>query len=157
MRLRQALFAATILGLPVVMPGRLLAQPISGLYVGFGAGGNYLQQERVQASPGLGLAPKRLSTQIGGVGVGSVGYAFGNGLRIELEGDVRHNRVRQLTGFVNGSGPTASGGDQFAYGGMVNALFDMDIGYNWIYPYFGMGAGRHGDADGWAACLRHPE
>ncbi len=141
MRLRQALFAATILGLPVVMPGRLLAQPISGLYVGFGAGGNYLQQERVQASPGLGLAPKRLSTQIGGVGVGSVGYAFGNGLRIELEGDVRHNRVRQLTGFVNGSGPTASGGDQFAYGGMVNALFDMDIGYNWIYPYFGMGAG----------------
>ncbi|MEJ1978163.1 MAG: hypothetical protein WDN49_20645 [Acetobacteraceae bacterium] len=24
---------------------------------------------------------------------------------------------------------------------MVNALFDMDIGYNWIYPYFGLGAG----------------
>ena len=24
---------------------------------------------------------------------------------------------------------------------MVNALFDMDIGYNWVYPYFGLGAG----------------
>ena len=141
MRLRHVLLAATIVGLPVAMPDHVLAQPISGLYVGFGAGGNYLQQERVQASPGLDLAPKRLSTQIGGVGVGSVGYAFGNGLRIELEGDIRHNRVRNLTGFVNGSGPTAAGGDQFAYGGMVNALFDMDIGYNWIYPYFGLGAG----------------
>jgi OmpA-OmpF porin, OOP family len=141
MRLRHALLVATVLASPVAVPGRGLAQPISGLYVGFGAGGNFLQQERVGASPGLALAPKRLATQFGGAGVGSVGYGFGNGLRIELEGDIRHNRVRQLSGFINGSGPTAAGGDQYAYGGMVNALFDMDIGYNWIYPYFGLGAG----------------
>ena len=133
--LRTALLAATILAMPALG----YAQPISGLYIGAGAGGNYLQQERVQASPGLGLAPKRLSTDIGGVGVGSVGWGFGNGLRVELEGDVRHNRVRQINGFT--AGPTASGGDQFAYGGMVNALFDMDIGLNWLYPYFGLGAG----------------
>ena len=133
--LRTALLAATILAVPALG----LAQPIQGLYIGAGAGGNYLQQERVQASPGLGLNPTRLSTDVGGVGVGSVGYGFGNGLRVEIEGDVRHNRIRQISGFT--AGPTASGGDQFAFGGMVNALFDMDIGLNWLYPYFGLGAG----------------
>ena len=135
-RLRTPLLAATILG----VPGAVLAQPIQGLYIGAGAGGNYLQQERVLASPGLNLGPKRLATDIGGVGVGSVGYGFGNGFRVEIEGDVRHNRIRQLNGFVNGSGPTASGGDQFSYGAMANVLFDMDIGQNWLYPYFGLGA-----------------
>ena len=133
--LRTALLAATILAVPAIG----MAQPIQGLYIGAGAGGNYLQQERAQASPGLGLGPKRLSTDIGGVGVGSIGWGFGNGLRVEVEGDVRHNRIRQISGFS--ANPVASGGDQFAFGGMVNALFDMDIGLNWLYPYFGLGAG----------------
>ncbi len=136
-RLRVSLLAATILGLP----GVALAQPIQGLYIGAGAGGNYLQQERVLASPGLGITGKNLATDIGGVGVGSVGYGFGNGIRIEVEGNARHNRVREISGWVNGAGPTASGGDQFEFGGMVNALFDMDIGLNWLYPYFGLGGG----------------
>ena len=133
-RLRISLLAATILG----APGAVLAQPIQGLYIGAGAGGNYLQEERVLASPGLGDPSRRLSTQIGGVGVGSVGYGFGNGLRVELEGNFRHNRVRQISGT---SLPTAAGGDQYSAGGMVNALFDMDVGLNWLYPYFGLGAG----------------
>ncbi len=135
--LRTPLLAATILAAPSLA----LAQPIEGLYIGAGAGGNYLQQERVLASPGLGLRAKDLATDIGGVGVGSVGWGFGNGLRLEVEGDVRHNRVRQINGFTAAVGPTASGGDQFSYGGMVNALFDLDIGLNWLYPYFGLGAG----------------
>ena len=133
--LRTALLAATLLAAPAM----LMAQPIQGLYIGAGAGGNYLQEERVLASPGLGLAPKHLDTNIGGVGVGSIGYGFGNGLRVEVEGDFRHNRVRQINGYT--SGPKASGGDQYSYGGMVNALFDMDIGLNWLYPYFGLGGG----------------
>jgi outer membrane protein OmpA-like peptidoglycan-associated protein len=73
--------------------------------------------------------------------VGSVGWGFGNGLRLEVEGNIRHNRVREISGFTNGANPTASGGDQYELGGMVNALFDMDIGFNWLYPYFGLGAG----------------
>ena len=141
MTLRRFLLAASLFAAPVLAAGVSHAQPVNGLYIGLGAGGNDLQQERVLASPGLALAPKRLSTQIGGAGVGSVGWGFGNGLRIEVEGDIRHNRISKLTGFLNGSGPTAAGGDQFSYGGMVNALFDMDIGYNWLYPYFGLGGG----------------
>ena len=135
--LRGSLLAATILAAPSVA----FAQPIQGLYIGAGAGGNYLQQERVLASPGLGLRAKDLATNIGGAGVGSIGWGFGNGLRLEVEGNVRHNRVRQINGFTGAVGPTASGGDQYAFGGMVNALFDMDIGFNWLYPYFGLGAG----------------
>ncbi len=135
--LRSVLLTATILAAPSVV----LAQPIQGLYIGAGAGGNYLQQERVLASPGLGLRAKDLATDIGGAGVGSIGWGFGNGLRLEVEGDVRHDRVRQINGFTAAVGPTASGGDQYAFGGMVNALFDLDIGFNWLYPYFGLGAG----------------
>jgi hypothetical protein len=141
MSFRQFLLAASMLAAPLLVAGQTQAQPVNGLYVGLGAGGNYLQQERVLASPGLNLTSKRLSTQVGGAGVGSVGWGFGNGLRVEVEGDIRHNRISKITGFVNGSGPTAAGGDQYSYGGMVNALFDMDIGYNWIYPYFGLGGG----------------
>ena len=136
-RFRSALIGATILAAPF----GALAQPIQGLYIGAGAGGNYLQVERELASPGLGLGrEKRISTDIGGAGVGSVGWGFGNGLRLELEGDIRHNRIRQISGYHVG-GPVASGGDQFAFGGMANALFDMDIGLNWLYPYIGAGAG----------------
>ncbi len=139
MTLRAALLAATFLAAPFIAGHGARAQPIDGLYVGAGAGGNFLQQERVLASPGLGLAPKRLRTQLGGAGVASVGYGFGNGLRVELEGDIRHNRVAKLDGFT--TTPGFASGDQYSYGGMVNALFDMDIGYNWLYPYFGLGAG----------------
>ena len=134
-RLHTSLLMATILA----APGVAFAQPIEGLYIGAGAGGNDLQQERVLASPGLGLSAKHLDTNIGGAGVGSVGWGFGNGLRLEVEGNFRHNRVQQVTGYT--ASPAQSGGDQYSYGGMVNALFDMDIGYNWIYPYFGLGAG----------------
>ena len=142
MRLRHTLLAATLLATPFALAGQGRAQPISGVYIGAGAGGNVLQQERVLASPGLALSAKRLSTQVGGVGVGSIGYGFGNGLRLEVEGDVRHNRVHKIDGFTStGTNPTASGGDQFSYSGMVNALFDLDIGQNWLYPYFGVGAG----------------
>jgi OOP family OmpA-OmpF porin len=138
MNFRAALLAATVLAVPF-LAGGVKAQPVDGLYVGAGAGGNYLQQERVLASPGLGTGAGRLRTQIGGVGVASVGYGFGNGLRLEVEGNIRHNRVEKLDGFPRN--PGFASGDQYSYGGMANALFDMDIGYNWIYPYIGLGAG----------------
>jgi outer membrane protein OmpA-like peptidoglycan-associated protein len=67
-----------------------------------------------------------------------VGYGFGNGFRVELEGDWRYNGLRQYLGTPF---PTRSGGEQQNYGGMVNAMFDMDVGADWIYPYFGAGVG----------------
>ncbi len=133
--LRVSFLMATILAAPAAV----FAQPVQGLYIGAGAGGNLLTQERVVASPGLGLGSRHLDTNFGEAGVGSVGWGFGNGLRLEAEGDFRHNSVQQITGYT--ASPARSGGQQYSYGGMVNALFDMDIGYNWLYPYFGLGAG----------------
>ena len=150
-RFRTSLIGATILAAPF----GVMAQPIQGVYVGAGAGANFLQQELGLAQPGLntvtrlpsGLAvttpgpnagATRLSSDVGEVGLGSIGYGFGNGLRLELEGDIRHNGIREWSGFTQ---PTTASGEQYTVGGMANALFDLDIGLNWLYPYIGAGAG----------------
>jgi opacity protein-like surface antigen len=74
----------------------------------------------------------------GFVGLGSLGYAFGNGFRVELEGSYRQNDLNGLTGTT--SAASASGTIR-NYGVMGNLLFDMDIGLPWLYPYLGGGVG----------------
>ncbi len=113
------------------------AQAVTGPYVSLGAGGNLLQDERTRLNDFF--PDGKLRFDAGGLaGVGAMGYGFGNGFRIEVEGNYRYNGLRQ---FIGTSFPTRSGGEQSNYGGMVNAMFDMDVGANWIYPYFGAGAG----------------
>ncbi len=134
MRLRVALLAASLLACPVIAR----AQPFQGLYIGAGAGYNYLQDVETRASPGLGLRPLKLTGSSGFAGLGSLGYGFGNGVRIELEGNYRQTSPGHLAGTAF---PTALNGDIRSYGVMANALFDMDIGLPWLYPYLGVGAG----------------
>ncbi|MBV9656215.1 MAG: OmpA family protein [Acetobacteraceae bacterium] len=147
MRLRSALLAATVLAAPVAVQ----AQPISGLYVGAGAGVNFKQDQNftgLNANVGP-LAPftsngnsLKLTYDTGWVGVASVGYGLGNGLRLEVEGNYRDNNVRTLHGTPF---PTAAGGDTQTYGAMVNVLYDVDVasytGVDWVMPYVGVGAG----------------
>ncbi len=128
--------AAGCAGGLVLSGGSAQAQPVSGVYVGLGGGGNYLQDETVRLSPAFPSGRDRFD--IGYTGVGSVGYGFGNGVRIELEGNYRDNTLQH---FLGTSFPSEAGGTQENYGGMVNALFDLDIGKSWLYPYFGAGAG----------------
>ena len=87
---------------------------------------------------GFGAGHLRLLEDGGYRGLGSVGYALGNGWRFEIEGDFLRNGVDQLgrTPF-----PTDADGHVNRYGVMGNALFDMDIGSRYIFPYLGMGAG----------------
>ena len=76
---------------------------------------------------------------LGGVGVIAVGWGFGNGLRLELEGNFRYNEVNEVTarGFRGNSGGIAR-----TYGVMVNALYDFGTQSNWpVQPYLGVGAG----------------
>ena len=137
MRLRTTLMAATLLCGPVVLAaGPAAAQPVSGLYVGGGGGGNLLQDEEVRLSPEFPGGKDRFD--VGTAAVGSVGYGFGNGVRVELEGNWRYNGLQH---FLQTPYATRAGGEQQNYGAMANALFDMDIGLNWIYPYFGAGVG----------------
>ncbi len=120
----------------ITMGANAWAQPFQGVYLGAGAGYNLPQDVTVKT-----LAPTNPRTQLqtngGFVGLGSIGYGFGNGLRLELEGNYRHTGVSRTNGTV--SAPAS--GSLVTYGAMVNALFDMDVGSPWIYPYVGGGLG----------------
>ena len=58
MKLRNALLAATILAAPVAAK----AEPVSGIYIGAGAGINIMQNETVSAIAYPGLGTARCST-----------------------------------------------------------------------------------------------
>lgn len=132
---RSLLLAATILAL---VPGMGRAQGVSGLYIGGGGGVNFLQDEHIKSYryPGgvIGGNGGQTKFDTGFVGLGSIGYGFGNGLRLELEGDFRTNRLQNA--------PTGSlGGREEKYGAMANVLFDLDVGSPYVFPYIGAGVG----------------
>ena len=137
----KRLLAATILTLPLaVAPFALRAQPISGLYVGAGAGFNYLAKLRTNSAPPGVAADQFLNGGIRGdggwLGSGAIGYGLGNGFRVEVQGDYRaDNQNLRGSTFVGGTASTAS------YGGYLNALFDFDIGSPVFFPYAGAGVG----------------
>ena len=118
MKFRKALLGATLLGAAGVgAPGPALGQAVNGLYIGAGAGANFMHDEsiRVRSFPaGFPAAqrgrigPRSLSYDTGFVGLASVGYGFGNGLRVEVEGSYRQNKIDRF------GGPTGfqAGGDQ---------------------------------------------
>ena len=139
MKLRNVLLTATLVGAPAVA----MAQPVDGLYVGAGAGYNYLQKLKIRSiTPqvaGFPGAGGKLEGDGGFVGSLSVGYGLGNGLRIEAQGDYRqdHQKLRNSGAYQGGDSQTLS------YGGFINALFDFDIGQDFVYPYVGAGAGWH--------------
>ena len=159
MKLRSALLAATVLAAPVAAK----AEAISGLYIGAGAGANFLQDQSLngvsypQATgrffPNLrGLGNNsQIKTDTGFIGVASVGYGLGNGLRLELEGSYRTNKftsISNVTNFNGSQGRLNGGGDEKKYGGMLNVLYDFDpnvLGLGFfpaaISPYVGVGVG----------------
>jgi OOP family OmpA-OmpF porin len=142
MRLKLALITATCLAMPVLAPAIAQAQTITGPYVAGGIGYNLeLNQTLKDGVVGTtALSGKAIvSTDNGWMGEGSVGYGFGNGLRVEVEGDYYSNRFSKTTS-VNIT-PSTSGRSN-KYGGFVNALYDVDFpGMNIIYPYVGLGVG----------------
>jgi len=132
-KFRTALLAATVLA---ALPMAAKAQPVSGLYVGAGAGVNFLQSFTMTESDesnrySYGKASPR---QPGFVGLGSIGWGFGNGLRAELEGNYRNSTVKFG---AEGYG----GGTMQTYGVMVNALYDFNGVAPWVVPYLGAGVG----------------
>ena len=79
------------------------AQPVNGLYVGAGAGVNFITDPYIRKSPGLGngtrpLSGKNQSFDPGFQGEASVGYGLGNGLRFEIEGNYLDNNLHNTTG-----------------------------------------------------------
>jgi OmpA-OmpF porin, OOP family len=147
MKLRNTLLGASLLAAPMLAaPLAAKAQPVTGLYVALGVGANWLMDQKVgTASSNIGEAGHKLTYDTGEVGVGSIGWGLGNGFRVELEGNFRNNGLDQFHGTPF---PTSGSGQFQSYGAMVNALYDFDVGFNWMYPYIGVGAGwAHNKAD----------
>ena len=135
MRLRGAILATALLTTPILAA----AQPISGLYVGAGAGLHAPQNPKVTPSgAGFGTGQLQLNEDFGFNSNLAVGYGLGNGFRFEIEGDFARSDLRHVLGTPF---PTASNGTIRTYGVMANALFDIDVGSRWVFPYLGGGAG----------------
>ena len=138
MSLKKALLAATLVALPVAAQ----AQPVTGLYVGAGIGMNALMETDVDLKNPL-AAPRSGTAEFnyGYLGVISLGWGFGNGVRAEIEGSYRTNDVDSLTGFGLAA-PVRSSGTAVSYGVMGNAIYDFDFGPSIpLMPYIGLGAG----------------
>ena len=155
MKFRNALLAASVVaGGAAFAPSLAWAEAVNGLYIGAGAGANFMHREKVDvltfpgnfpASQRGRIGPRSLTYDAGFIGLASVGYGFGNGLRLEVEGSYRSNKIDKF------GGPTGfqAGGDQRKYAGMVNVLYDFDpslFGLGFLSgvlpaPYVGVGAG----------------
>lgn len=134
MSLKKTLLAATVLSLPLAAQ----AQPVTGIYVGAAGGANWRTQVNQNGF--------RINAENPGwVALGSVGYGFGNGFRVEVEGNYRHNSIRRSTFNAPGAtGFVGSSGSLRTYGGMVNGLYDFNLasfGLPTISPYVGVGVG----------------
>jgi outer membrane protein OmpA-like peptidoglycan-associated protein/outer membrane protein W len=139
MTFRSALLAATIVALPLAAK----AQPVNGLYVGAGAGANFMQDEKIKGINAYGHggvtgSGASIDSHTGPVVVGSVGYGLGNGLRVELEGSYRYNSFGGLSDAPRG---TSFGGKEQKYGAMLNVLYDFYGLTPVVVPYLGIGAG----------------
>ncbi len=147
MRLRHLLAAATCFALPLAAQG----QPITGPYVSLAGGFNILNpvngtlQGRVQ---NLSIPPghfnDRFQFRPGYAGTVGAGYGFGNGFRVELDGDYNRNSVHaddyRFIGLISLNGRFTDHGAAERYGAMVNVLYDIPVGLP-VFPYVGAGAG----------------
>jgi opacity protein-like surface antigen len=93
----RVLHAAAVASL-VMTPLMAAAEPINGMYINFGGGYNSHGDRKSLAgdTPSLGIRlsgePKNLFKE-GGIGIAAIGWGFGDGFRLELEGSYRQNAV----------------------------------------------------------------
>jgi opacity protein-like surface antigen len=133
MRYRTLSLAVALFAAPIAVR----AQPFHGIYIGAGAGYNLPIDIGATTNLVLPSTSTDLKTTGGFVGLASIGYALGNGMRFEIEGNYRQGNVNGATGpFV-----TDATGKLQTYAIMANALFDLDVGVPWLYPYLGGGVG----------------
>ncbi len=134
-----------------LLPAIAVAQPIQGLYVGAGVGANFAGTFR--SSEG----DTRIYTNTGPVGLASVGWGFGNGLRAEIEGSYRANGISGISTLRSGidfKPLDNASGTAATYAAMANLAYDIPFhpfGLP-VQPYVGGGLGygwlNFGNANG---------
>ena len=133
MKFRSALAAGAILALPLAAHAQPI--PLSGFYIGGGAGVNLMNNEDVTVSSGIGRYSGHSQMGLGPAVSLSLGYQLPFGLRGELEGTYRYNT------FDGGSGGFRVGGQEQKFGAMINILYDLVGLTPYVQPYIGVGAG----------------
>lgn len=143
MTLRKTMMAVACLALPFTAQ----AQSVNGLYIAGGAGWNWHDTFDADISSALsapsGFYNMRTETEVGSAVVASVGWGFGNGLRVELEGNKRSNKVSRtdisVLGFPLPAIVSSDAGRIRTTGVMANVFYDFNIGG--VMPYVGAGIG----------------
>jgi outer membrane protein OmpA-like peptidoglycan-associated protein len=119
---------------------------VTGPYIAGGIGANWLQDTTLNGAVEDAARGTKIENEfeVGYIGVLSLGWGFGNGLRAEIEGNYRSNEVsdtkvagQSIQGRASGTGTATS------YGVMANILYDFDLGSSLggIVPYIGGGVG----------------
>jgi outer membrane protein OmpA-like peptidoglycan-associated protein len=138
---KTLLAAAAVVALPVMAQ----AQPVTGPYVAGGVGANWQQDTDLKGSVNNAAGTKiENEFEVGYVGVLSLGWGFGNGLRAEIEGSYRSNDVSDTkVGGASIQNRASGTGTAVSYGVMANILYDFDLGASLggIVPYIGGGVG----------------
>jgi outer membrane protein OmpA-like peptidoglycan-associated protein len=134
MSFRKTLLAATLLSLPMAAQAQSWDPRVQGFYMGAGLGANYLQD----TSTTIAGRSTNFAFEWGYAAVISAGYGFGNGLRLELEGNYRQNDTDTINAGGIGNLPRTSGTVR-SYGVMFNGLYDFNLGG--VMPYLGAGVG----------------
>jgi outer membrane protein OmpA-like peptidoglycan-associated protein len=141
MKLRFALLAATVLAAPLALSHKAAAQPVTGVYID-GEGGYALESQQKVKNITVNNVQQPYEARVGFhngfTGNGAVGYGFGNGFRVEVEGDYIENRLDELKA---GGADVIAHGKEEKYGAFANVLYDFDIGLPFLYPYVGGGVG----------------
>ena len=150
MRLRNALLAATLL---TAVSGAALAQGNQhpkGFYVGGALGANItgdLDAKINSTSLGVNNNDLTFDMKTGYAILGAVGYAYGNGLRTEIEPGYRRNSIDGISGAAAAANLS---GKLENLSVMLNAIYDINIG-SALVPYLGAGLGTsrvNGKVDG---------
>ena len=140
MSLRYILLATTLIAVPLASQAEMAnPSPVTGPYISLGIGANYLQDEHLVNATGT-ADDAALRSRIGPAAVLGLGYGFGNGIRVELEGNYRRNGFSSARNF---GFPASAGGTEIKYGPMVNVVYDLTglIPFPYAAPYAGVGVG----------------
>ena len=124
----------------IILPCSAAAQTAQGLYVAGATGVSFLNT--MQSSQ----ATTRIGTEAGPIGLGAIGWGFGNGVRTEVEGSFRSGDIDGIsTRRVNGAllPLTDTNGSAGTPAVMVNAEYDLPVQQFAlpVQPYIGGGVG----------------
>lgn len=117
------------------------AQQAEGWYAAGSLGYNRMQDETINGiGASFGRQPGGSTNPDGGELLsGSVGWAFSNGLRLELEGSFARNDISSATAGSLHDAPASGGEDKTSL--FANALYDFGKTSWGIAPYAGIGVG----------------